>query len=366
MRRICENNTYKFKHLLYAAVVLLFISGCSEKEDTIWQGKTWVENGVQIVDNPGEGVWRANKVELIEDLVIVPEDYPEDFFYRIRSVEINSDGNIYILDAGNFRVVTYDEDGTFLFEFGRRGSGPREFQQPWGMTLDEDGNVYVSDQSLYRIDKFNEDGEYLTTIPNLRDKIDIKHGKLLVSGYPMKNYGVSARVLFLETLEEQFNIEIFYTYDPEITFGGISLGETFQFLRDGNIYIAIPYPYELRRYNPDGVLEKRILKKESRVKAPLIRGTGEVRSIMDNGGTGPCFLTSQGFLLNAVRWYVPGEEGRELKTAIDFFNKQGHYLGSVNLPNTQRLIAVDSDDRFYVVQTEPSEKVIRYRLDLPE
>ena len=76
---------------------------------------------------------------------------------------------------------------------------------------------------------------------------------------------------------------------------------------------------------------------------------------------GPCFLTNTG-IINSCYWYISKDGERERQSAIDFFNDHGHFLGSIDLPNAQKLVAVDQHDNLYLVQPEPYEKVIRVRM----
>lgn len=48
-------------------------------------------------------------------------------FYTPKGVAVDEKGNIYVLDAGNNRVVVFDPDGTPIRTFGRLGQGPGEF-----------------------------------------------------------------------------------------------------------------------------------------------------------------------------------------------------------------------------------------------
>jgi DNA-binding beta-propeller fold protein YncE len=73
------------------------------------------------------------------------------------------DGSVYITDGyGNSRVVHVAPDGTFIRAWGRRGSGPGEFDTPHSVAVAPDGRVLVSDRHNHRIQHFSPEGEYLT------------------------------------------------------------------------------------------------------------------------------------------------------------------------------------------------------------
>jgi streptogramin lyase len=92
----------------------------------------------------------------------VPGD-DETSFYMPTDVAFAADGSVYITDGyGNSRVVQVDPDGGFIRTWGRRGSGPGEFDTPHSVAVAPDGRVLVSDRHNHRIQIFAPDGEYLS------------------------------------------------------------------------------------------------------------------------------------------------------------------------------------------------------------
>ncbi len=67
----------------------------------------------------------------------------------------NRNGDFYVVDSGNNRVVRYSNQGTYLSEFGGMGANPGQFNKPTGIAIDNDGFVYISDTNNNRIQKFN-------------------------------------------------------------------------------------------------------------------------------------------------------------------------------------------------------------------
>jgi tripartite motif-containing protein 71 len=64
------------------------------------------------------------------------------------------------------RVQAFDSDGNFLFQFGKEGSGPGEFQSPDQITTDSDGWVYVGEHWGQRVSVFDNNGNFINTIGN--------------------------------------------------------------------------------------------------------------------------------------------------------------------------------------------------------
>jgi DNA-binding beta-propeller fold protein YncE len=77
-------------------------------------------------------------------------------------------GEFFVTDGyKNSRVVKFAADGTYLMEFGTRGTAPGEFRTPHGLTIDADGRLYVADRSNNRIQIFDENGTFLKEWPNI-------------------------------------------------------------------------------------------------------------------------------------------------------------------------------------------------------
>jgi DNA-binding beta-propeller fold protein YncE len=72
-------------------------------------------------------------------------------------VAVAPDGTVYVLDAGNNRIQTFDASGTFLGTWGSPGSGEGQLGAAFGMAVAPDGIVYVVEQTN-RVQVFAPDG----------------------------------------------------------------------------------------------------------------------------------------------------------------------------------------------------------------
>ena len=77
-------------------------------------------------------------------------------------VAVLPDGSFYVSDGyGNARVVKFGAAGEYQFEWGRKGTGPGEFDLPHAIDVDEAGRVYVADRSNARVQVFDRAGNFL-------------------------------------------------------------------------------------------------------------------------------------------------------------------------------------------------------------
>jgi hypothetical protein len=57
--------------------------------------------------------------------------------------------------------VKFSKDGKFIKEFGKKGSGPGEFDGPHALAFDSKGRLFVGDRSNNRIQIFDQDGKFI-------------------------------------------------------------------------------------------------------------------------------------------------------------------------------------------------------------
>lgn len=85
---------------------------------------------------------------------------PPPGFYGPRDVAVGPNNRLYILDQGRSRVVRFDPASGNFVEWGQKGTGEGEFDDPTG--LDVAGNlVFVTDPMNNRIQVFDLDGKFI-------------------------------------------------------------------------------------------------------------------------------------------------------------------------------------------------------------
>lgn len=87
-----------------------------------------------------------------------------------RDVAVGRDGQLYIVDSGNFRVQVFDAQGRFLHAFGTIGKQLGNFARPKEIAADKEGNVYVVDAAFANFQIFNADGDLLMFVGERAEK----------------------------------------------------------------------------------------------------------------------------------------------------------------------------------------------------
>lgn len=148
--------------VVFLSAFILLISFGKQKAE--WKGKIEIEDGVRIISNPREPLYGEIELELDEDLSIGREDDENYVFYNLSGIAIDSEENIFVLDAGNCRIQKFDKNGNFLQTIGRRGQGPGEFEQPRSIHFDLKDRIYVYDSLRSNLHIFEKNGKFKETI----------------------------------------------------------------------------------------------------------------------------------------------------------------------------------------------------------
>lgn len=102
------------------------------------QGKLLATYGLEATPGAGKTLFRS----------------PDDIVFA-------ANGDLYIADAGNGRVVHIKPDGSYVGEWGKKGKGESEFAAAHGIAIDRQDRIYVADRGNNRIQVFSPEGKFL-------------------------------------------------------------------------------------------------------------------------------------------------------------------------------------------------------------
>lgn len=115
----------------------------------------------QIVRSTTAPAW-GESLRLVEELRIGSLDGAEEYvFGDIAAVAVGLDGIIHVADAQVPVIRSYDAQGRFVRNIGRRGSGPGEYQAIGGMRTLRDGRLALLDNRNQRITLYSPSGELI-------------------------------------------------------------------------------------------------------------------------------------------------------------------------------------------------------------
>jgi len=166
-----------------------------------------------------------------------------DTFDQPTEVAVAPNGDIFVADGhgnaptANARVMKFDKNGTFLKTWGKKGTGPGEFDCVHTLAFDSRGRLFVGDRQNNRIQIFDQEGTFIAEWKQF--------------GRPSGLYIDRNDTLYVADSESRDGAEG-YGYNPGAR-RGIRIGSA----RDGHVQYFVPdvtpYPYSAGSTSPEGV-----------------------------------------------------------------------------------------------------------------
>lgn len=131
-------------------------------------GKVYVADSgnhrVQVYDSCGNFVCIIGR-QGIASVLLGNKGSNQGVFDTPSGVALSPDDSyVVITDRGNHRVQVFTADGQFSHMFGMYGTGPGQFEEPWGVTVTPDEYIVVADSRNHRLQVFTMDGDYVRSI----------------------------------------------------------------------------------------------------------------------------------------------------------------------------------------------------------
>jgi len=350
------------------------------------------QDGSLIVSNNKKGIWNDTKRIVIEEELIIGQEYgaEAEMFSYIRDMALDQQDNLYVVDSMEVCVKIFDSKGKFVRVFGREGQGPGEFQ-----TIDdicwsqEDHFLYIADRRNHRISWFAGDGEFCGSINTGKFHADITSINCLENG----RFVLTARITgdrsgkhkiivtthdfedVVADIEEEFPVySVGAEISPNFSDVGILFGE--------QIYYTSPSDYSITILSPEYEKSKIVSKSAPRMFPPHY-----VKGFFVDFNTIESLFPWEGHFIVGVQStlvkdiprfkekreliefvYMPDLKEWKLKTAyqLDFYNHEFQFLGHVEIPNKRRLAGKDSQERIYFIENEPFPRIIRSQILMDE
>ncbi len=412
-----NNKIYSF----FVSVIVIF-SAISYFGKKTFAGEM---NGIQksdevvVVSNPKAPVYKNEtkmRIAFIEDLSIGEVEGDENYMFG-RSIVFNTDGegNFYVSDSDNNKIVKYNSQGKYLLTIGRKGQGPGEFQSLSMPRFDKDNNLYVADPINNRISFFDKNGKSLKQIQMQERYFDPyinSRGFIVANKLNLSQEANTQKQTFIYGLfDDKFNLAAeLYRDETEMALPtGMDESSWVEFLakalsrgafrprvrltlaNNDSIYLGYPEKYEINIYSHEG----KIVKKITREYEPIVVSEKDKESFLKIVGeslsaSSPVFTEDikkkafqkikypkykpayQSFILMENGWLaviVDSVEGEY--TLFDIFDQEGKYIANfkTKIPAEGMFseLLFFKNGKAYAVVTENGYKFIkRYRFEIQE
>jgi len=84
---------------------------------------------IKFVKNSPKGIWQEKKKLVLKEMLSigVREGDQNLMFHEPMDLEVDENGNIYVLEKGNYRIQKFDKNGKFIVTIGKKGRDPGKY-----------------------------------------------------------------------------------------------------------------------------------------------------------------------------------------------------------------------------------------------
>ena len=121
------------------------------------------DGNVWTVDAGSSVVYQFSKDgEKLREIRVGEVPDPTNAFCGATDIAFARNGEVFIADGYcNARVLVYDRSGRRIRQWGRKGAGAGEFDVAHGIAMSPEGQVYVADRENGRVQWFDQQGGFL-------------------------------------------------------------------------------------------------------------------------------------------------------------------------------------------------------------
>ena len=238
----------------FAAGMLVFPHGLSVDRD----GNVWVTD-LLAKDGKGQQVLKFStdgKLLLTLGKAGVAGDGPDEF-NAPSAVVVAPNGDIFVADGHggntNARIMKFTPDGKLIKTWGKKGTGPGEFDTPHALAMDSRGRLFVGDRNNNRIQIFDQEGNFIDQWTQFSrpsglyiDKNDVLYVADSESESATKNHDGWKRGIRIGSARD--GLVTAFIPDPAEKATGTSAAEGVAADATGNVYGAEVGPKRLMKY----------------------------------------------------------------------------------------------------------------------
>jgi len=294
-------------------LISLFFCQIGEQTLTLSNGKEW--SSAKSIDD----IFRIISETELQTTADCPIAY-------ITDMEIDTKGNFIVADGWqSIGVYVFGPDGQFIQELGRKGQGPGEYANPVSVEISTEGDIWVADYGNNRISIYSKDLGFKNQII-CRPRI--LHFLHLNSRNEIYMYRSQANPLKPDTSDTIFRydsqgnkISSFAPFPEEalkVKFWAGQDGMTIG--KDDSIYEMNPLFYEIRKFSPEGTLIGSFSRKTSLFKVITEEGSAPIVVY------GPFYL-EKGLIIAHVNEH------------LEIYDTNGRFIVG-KLPFSQRIIGI--------------------------
>lgn len=152
--------------VMLLALSLFIVAGCGKSKDSGEKLNYEIKdvNGVKVYANKNQPSVDKVDLNIGESFTIRgdDEDEPKKFQIRQPVIDIDKNGNVYVIDINSSSIKKFDNKGVFAAQLGTKGIGPGEYFMPVSVTNAND-TVYGFDATM-KVNKYDSSNNFVSAI----------------------------------------------------------------------------------------------------------------------------------------------------------------------------------------------------------
>jgi len=394
----------------FVIIGLLLLVGCSssDSDPEITNSCAGIVDpspaDVTTIHNTMDSLWTSQQKWTITEEMRFGSGLEENpiFFSSIRSIDVDHNGYLYVLDSSPQEIYVFDHNGTYLRTVGSKGSGPGQFENAAAVDVNENGEIWVMEMQLGKLTIVDSLGNYLRTervnttgwdywdYPGGFDKLGRYNAMVLCYKYEEEE-----SELMLARYDETFTpldtiaipsssseIERFThssdgsTYSMSIPFQGSFIWD---FSNRGTFWTLLTSEYQLIEMSVGGTPLRQVSNESEKIPvtdADMDEAIERMQWFVEEGGkidyakiprekpaVESFFSDDEGNL-----WVIQSDTTPEQATShFDIFNSDGYFLGDIQVPfkldRTSSSIVKDGIFYGITLDKEGGQVIVKSRIE---
>jgi len=338
-------------------IVIIFLGSlfCTGKktppEEAAYPFKAELIEGVKVITNPDFPRDGRHVLELEEELTIGVIEGDEYYMMSYpHDLEVDADGNIYVMDWQQDYIRAYDKEGRYMRTVARKGRGPGEFESPADFKISVDGKLLLLGSKHLKLDVLDLEGNHLSGFKLIGYCSDLKLDGKNTIYYQKISYetedanGAEQIVERIHTIcradLDGKNPFVFGKFRGDkiirkktsaISSFSLKLQDAYTTVwvvdSGGRLYVGYNEHYQMSVYDPDGQLVFKFGRKFTPLKKPYYKKDSSLSEYW------PAFALDPFFDEESNLWLRQYNKEDEQGVKYDIFSPDGIYLRQVFVPH---------------------------------
>jgi WD40 repeat protein len=194
-----------------------------------------------------------------QPLFVCGADNSGHYYKFIQNYTVDQNGKIFLWDSYVYgdHIDVYDDQGQFLFQFGRKGEGPGEFRAVGNVSVDSQGDIWVSSGNRKSLQIFSERGEYKEELMLPKEIALASIIKMVFNAdddlFLLCSFIGNKISLYKFDIKEN-QCQLIHSESKRINAGLVRFMPDFSLDGEGNLYLTDSIDYRIYKYSKDGRL----------------------------------------------------------------------------------------------------------------